>query len=170
MTPSAHPPIPFEPAARDFPGWTMPPSVPQGMRMELSRARLLDSRESSFDDWMTMLHERYDECLATLGRELMALEATFLNQEADGSWWMYHFQLMGNDSPGLVPDNPLDQAHLEYGKKTKHPGWEELQPRFFLCPPAVRAAVEDAGAAGAVGAAGAAVASGVAGAAGASGD
>ena len=147
---SSHPPIPFVPAARDFPGWPMPRSVPPGMRMELSRARLLDSRESLFDDWMAMLHERYDECLATLGRELMALEATFLNQEADGSWWMYHFQLMGNGSPGLVPDNPLDRAHLEYGKKTKHPGWEELQPRFFLCPPAVRAAVEDAGAAGAV--------------------
>ncbi|MDK1327255.1 DUF6176 family protein [Arthrobacter sp. zg-Y1143] len=138
-------PIPFQPAGPDFPGWPVPASVPPGMRMELSRAKLLDGRESSFDDWMAMLHERYEECLATLDRELMAVEATFLNQEADGSWWMYHFQMMGEASPGLVPDNPLDQAHLEFGKKTKHQGWEELQPRFFLAPPAVRAAVEQAG-------------------------
>ena len=145
MQKPAHPPLPFEPAASDFPGWPMPASVPSGMRMELSRARLLDGAESSFDDWMEMLHERYDECLATLDRELMAVEATFLNREADGSWWMYHFQMMGEGSPGLVPDNPLDQAHLEYGMKTKHAGWEELQPRFFLCPEEVRAAVSRAG-------------------------
>ena len=123
----------------------MPASVPSGMRMELSRARLLDGAEAFFDDWMEMLHDRYDECLATLGREQMAVEATFLNQEADGSWWMYHFQLMGADSPGLIPDNSLDKAHLEFGMKTKHPGWEELQPRFFLAPPAGRGAIEEAG-------------------------
>ena len=56
-----HPPIPFTPAGPAFPGWDMPASVPQGMRMELSRARLLDGAESSFDDWMEMLHERYEE-------------------------------------------------------------------------------------------------------------
>ena len=141
-------PIPFRPAPSGFPGWPMPSSVPPGLRMELSRARLLDGKEASFDDWMTMLHRRYDECLATLDRELMAVEATFLNQEADGSWWMYHFQLLGEESPGLVPDNPLDQAHLEYAMKTKHAGWEELQPRFFLCPPEVRDAISKAGGAG----------------------
>ncbi|WP_146361502.1 DUF6176 family protein [Arthrobacter yangruifuii] len=146
MTQPVYPPLPFQPSAPDSPGWPMPASVPPGMRMELRRARLLDSRESEFDNWMAMLHERYDECVATLGRELMAVEATFLNQEADGSWWMYHFQLLGEASSGLIPDNPLDQAHLEYGMKTKHRGWEELQPRFFLCPPAVRAAVEEAAA------------------------
>lgn len=139
-----HPPIPFTPAGPAFPGWDMPASVPQGMRMELSRARLLDGAESSFDDWMEMLHERYEECLATLERELMAVEATFLNQEADGSWWMYHFQLRGHESPGLIPDNSLDLAPLKYAMKTKHAGWEELQPKFFLCPPAVRCAAEAA--------------------------
>lgn len=143
-----HPPIPFTPTGPGFPGWNMPASVPPGMRLELSRARLLDGAESSFDDWMEMLHQRYEECVATLERELMAVEATFLNQEADGSWWMYHFQLSGQESPGLIPDNSLDLAHLEYGMKTKHPGWEELQPRFFLAPPQVRAAVAVAGGAG----------------------
>ena len=104
-------------------------------------ARLLDGREASFDEWMRMLHDRYDECLATLPQERMAFEATFLNQEADGSWWMYHLQLVGEDSPGLVLDNDLDRAHHAYAVATKHKGWEELQPRLLLAPPEVREAL-----------------------------
>ena len=50
----------------------MPVSVPSGLALELSRARLLDGREASFDAWMETLHERYDECLATLPGEQMA--------------------------------------------------------------------------------------------------
>ncbi|WP_150460676.1 DUF6176 family protein [Nesterenkonia ebinurensis] len=136
--------IPFRPTGDDFPGWSMPPSVPPGMRLELSRAKLLEAQESRFEDWMAMLHERYDECVATLTQEKMALEATFLHQEADGSWWMYHLSLMAEDSPGLVLNNDLDRAHHEFATQTKHRGWEELQPRFLLCPPSVRAALEQA--------------------------
>lgn len=122
----------------------MPASVPQGIRLELSRARLLDGEEASFDEWMQMLHDRYDECLATLPQERMAFEATFLNQEADGSWWMYHLQVLGEDSPGLVLNNDLDRAHDAYARRTKHRGWEELEPRLFLVPDSVRAAMVDA--------------------------
>ena len=133
--------IPFTPVDSSFPGWPMPASVPEGMSLQLSRARLLDGREASFDEWMRMLHDRYDECLATLPQERMAFEATFLNQEADGSWWMYHLQLVGEDSPGLVLDNDLDRAHHAYAVATKHKGWEELQPRLLLAPPEVREAL-----------------------------
>ena len=136
--------IPFRPVGDDFPGWPMPVSVPEGMRLELSRAKLLDGAEARFEEWMTMLNDRYDECVATLPQERMAFEATFVHREADGSWWMYHLSVLGEDSPGLVLDNDLDRAHLEYAKKTKHRGWEELQPRLFLCPPEVRTAMERA--------------------------
>lgn len=135
------PRIPFRPTDETFPGWSMPPSVPEGMRLELSRARLLDGAEASFDDWMTTLHARYDECLATLPGEQMAFEATFLHQEADGSWWMYHMQLLGADSPGLQLDNDLDRTHEAFARRTKERGWEELRPRLLLCPPAVREAL-----------------------------
>jgi len=137
-------PIPFVPVADDFPGWPMPASVPEGVRLELSRARLLDGREAGFDDWMRTLHERYDECLASLPQEKMAFEATFLNQEADGSWWMYHLQMLGADSPGLVLDNDLDHTHHAFAVATKERGWEELRPRLFLAPPAVREAIVEA--------------------------
>lgn len=109
--------------------------------MELSRARLLDGEEGRFDDWMQMLHDRMDECLATLSQEQMAFEATFLNQEADGSWWMYHLQVLGIASPGLALDNDLDVTHEAFARATKHRGWEELRPRLFLAPTAVREAM-----------------------------
>lgn len=133
--------IPFRPVAADFTGWPMPTSLPTGMKMELSRARLVDGKEARFDDWMQMLHDRYEECLATLPQERMAFEATFLNQEADGSWWMYHLQVMGEDSPGLILNNDLDRAHEAFARETKHRGWEELQPRLFLAPDIVREAM-----------------------------
>lgn len=136
--------IPFRPVDDDFTGWPMPMSVPSGMRLELSRARLLDGRESRFEEWMQMLHDRYDECLATLPQERMAFEATFLSREADDSWWMYHLQVVSDDSPGLILNNDLDRAHHEFAVGTKHRGWEELQPRLFLAPPSVRAAMIDA--------------------------
>ncbi len=138
-------PIPFRPVEPDFPGWPMPASVPAGMRLELDRARLLDGQEAEFADWMAMLHERYAECVATLPQEKCAFEATFLNQEADGSWWMYHLTLAAEDSPGLQLDNDLDRAHDAFARRTKHRGWEALRPQFMLCPPEVRAAFRAAG-------------------------
>ena len=138
---SAMDPIPFEPVGADFAGWPRPVSVPSGLALELSRARLLDGREASFDAWMETLHERYDECLATLPGEQMAFEATFLNREADGSWWMYHLQVRGVDSPGLQLDNDLDRTHQAFAIATKHRGWEELQPRLFLASAQVRDAM-----------------------------
>lgn len=114
------------------------------MRLELSRAKLLSGEEARFEEWMDMLNTRYDECVATLDQERMGFEATFVHQEADGSWWMYHLQLGSQDSPGLVIDNDLDRGHDAYARATKYPGWEELRPMFMLCPETVRGALTDA--------------------------
>jgi hypothetical protein len=114
------------------------------MRLELSRAKLISGEEARFEEWMDMLNARYDECVATLPQERMAFESTFLNQEVDGSWWMYHLQLGSEQSPGLVTDNALDRDHEAYARATKEAGWEELQPKFMLCPERVRQAIIDA--------------------------
>ena len=55
----------------------MPRSVPPGMRLELSRARLVPGAQDETERWMAMLHDRYEECLDTLSTERMAFEATF---------------------------------------------------------------------------------------------
>jgi len=112
----------------------MPPSVAPGLRLELSRARLKPGQEAAFDDWMQMLHDRYDECLDTLSRERTAFEATFKHTEADGSVWMYHVSLMGVSGGGLDLSNPVDAAHEAFAREVKEPGWEELTPMFMIAP------------------------------------
>jgi hypothetical protein len=119
----------------------MPPSVPAGLRLELSRARLLDGAEANLDAWMQMLHDRYDECQQTLVTEHAAFEATFRHVEADGSTWMYHLSLIGENGSGLDTSIPVDQAHDEWARRTKERGWEELEPLFLLAPPPLLAAL-----------------------------
>lgn len=119
----------------------MPGSVPDGMRLELSRARVLPGREDQLGEWMQMLHERYAECQATLPAERAAFEATFSHTEADGSTWMYHLSLVGEDGAGLDTSNPVDAAHEAWARQVKERGWEELTPMFLLAPPHILAAL-----------------------------
>lgn len=120
----------------------MPATVPPGLRLELSRAPLKEGKEEEFGEWMQMLTDRYDECLATLPAERAVFEATFRHREADGSIWMYHLSLMGEDGGGLDESNPVDAAHGDYTRRVKQRGWEELQPMFMLTPAHLRSAME----------------------------
>jgi hypothetical protein len=129
------PNTPFRPVDRTtFTGHPMPPSVPSGLRLELSRAPLLDGAEANLDGWMRMLHDRYDECQQTLVTEHAAFEATFRHVEADGSTWMYHLSLIGENGSGLDTSIPVDAEHDAWARRTKQAGWEELQPLFLLAP------------------------------------
>ncbi len=142
------PRIPFRPVPRDFAGFMMPATVPSGLRLELSRARIRDGMEDEVDEWMAMLTARYDECLETLPAERAVFEATFRHREADGSVWIYHFALMGEDGGGLDESNPVDADHAAYSRRVKEPGWEEIEPMFMVTPAHLRAAMEQWGATG----------------------
>lgn len=104
------------------------------MRLELSRARLLPGAAEETQRWMDMLHERYSECQDTLSAERMAFEATFRHSDTDGTEWIYHLSLFGEETAGLDLNNPVDQAHLDYAMRCKEPGWEELKPVLMLAP------------------------------------
>ena len=134
----------------EFTRHPMPATVPDGLRLELSRALLLDGKEALLDEWMSMLTDRYDECLATLSAERAAFEATFKHTEADGSVWMYHLALMGTEGGGLDTSNPVDAEHEAYAKRTKERGWEELQPLFMLAPAHITSALQHWGRTGTV--------------------
>ncbi len=142
--------IPFRPVPRDFAGHAMPPTVPPGLRLELSRSRILEGQEDVVDEWMTMLTDRYDECLDTLPAERAVFEATFRHREADGSLWIYHLALMGEDGGPLDESNPVDAAHAAYSRRVKEPGWEELEPMFMLTPAHLLEAMRQWGATGSV--------------------
>lgn len=126
---------PFRPEPRDgFPGHPMPSSVPDGLRLELSRAPIVEGREDEFDEWMAVLNDRYPEHEAALSNERQVFEATFKHREADGTLWMYHLSLMGVEGGGLDESLPLDAMHTAYSRRVKEPGWEELTPTFMLTP------------------------------------
>lgn len=140
--------IPFRPVPRDFEGFPMPVTVPTGLRLELSRARVVDGMEGELAEWMSMLSDRYEECVETLPAERAVFEATFRHREADGSLWMYHFALMGEDGGGLDESNPVDAAHAAFSRRVKEPGWEEIEPMFMLAPSHLRDAMQQWGLSG----------------------
>lgn len=126
---------PFRPEPQDgFPGHPMPTSVPDGLRLELSRAPIVSGKEDEFEEWMAVLNDRYGEHEVALSNERQVFEATFKHREADGSLWMYHVSLMGTESEGLDESRPLDALHAAYSRSVKQPGWEELTPMFMLTP------------------------------------
>lgn len=141
--------IPFTPSPRDWEGFPMPPSVPAGMRLELSRSKVLPGQEEEAEAWMAMLNDRYEEAVGTLSAQRAAFEATFLNREADGSLWIYHLALVGEGDAGLDPaSSAIDRDHIEHGMRVKMPGWEELRPVFMLTPEHIRDSIARWGATG----------------------
>lgn len=112
----------------------MPPSLPLGMRLQLSRARLLPNTEEKFSEWMNFLHENYAEIQEGLGAEQSIFESTFVHTEVDGTRWIYHLSVVGETSLGLNTDIPLSAKHSEFAMQCKERGWEELQPTLFLAP------------------------------------
>ena len=119
----------------------MPATVPKGMRLELSRSPVQEGKEAELGEWMGMLTDRYDECVATLPNERAVFEATFRNTEADGTTWIYHLSLIGEESGGLDESNPVDAEHAAYSRRVTEPGWEELEPMFMLTPDHLRQAM-----------------------------
>jgi hypothetical protein len=121
----------------------MPPSVPAGMRLELSRARLLPGAQQEAERWMAMLHERYEECLDTLGPERMAFEATFRHTDADRPRPGTRPEpAKGGEDGVLHLSNPVDAEHQAFAMRCKEPGWEELRPVLMLVPRPIRPVVE----------------------------
>ncbi|SDL14681.1 DUF6176 family protein [Tessaracoccus oleiagri] len=132
--------IPFRPTAGN--PHPMPASVPEGLRLELGRAKIVPGMEREAEAWMRMLNERIDEGVATLAKERAPLQAAFFNREADGSLWIYYLSLVPEDGPAFDPEaSDIDRAHAEYGGRVKMPGWEELQPKLLLVPDHIRDAM-----------------------------
>jgi hypothetical protein len=126
---------PFRPEPREgFSGHPMPSSVPDGLRLELSRAPIVAERVGEFEEWMAAINDRYDEHEAALSKERAVFEATFRHEEADGTTWIYHLSLMGVDGGGLDESLQMGADHAAYSRRVKHPGWEELTPKFMLTP------------------------------------
>ena len=91
-----------------------------------------------------MLNDRLDECVASLDREHMAVEAVFRDTDDDGVEWLYWVILQGEGGGALDESLPIDRDHVAFAKRCKPPGWLEATPQLLLMPDDVRQAVERA--------------------------
>jgi hypothetical protein len=119
---------------------TNPPTIPAGLNVELSRAKVKPGQSAESDRWMQMLNDRVNECVATLDRERMALEIVFRLEE-DGEEYLYWVSIFGSAGRGLDLSVPIDRDHDAIGRRVKEPGWVEAEPQFLLMPGPVREAV-----------------------------
>ncbi|TDQ01516.1 DUF6176 family protein [Labedaea rhizosphaerae] len=117
-------------------------SIPAGLKVELSRAKVMPGASAEADKWMAMLNDRLDECVATLDRERMAIEIVFrLREGADE--YLYWVQVRGEHGDELDENLPIDRDHVAQGMKVKEPGWVEAEPQVLMLPDPVRKAVLD---------------------------
>ena len=115
-------------------------TIPAGLRVELSRAKVKPGMSEEADRWMRMLNDRAEECVATLDRERVAIEIIFRLHE-DGADYLYWLTVAGRDGEGLDLSLPIDRDHNEIGQRVKEPGWVEAEPQLLLLPAPVRDAV-----------------------------
>ena len=116
-------------------------SIPEGLVVELSRAKVLPGAGAEADRWMRMLDERADECVATLDRERMAVEIVFRLKE-NGEDHLFWVAIKGaGGAPLETSEHPIDRDHEAQARRTKEPGWVEAEPQVLLLPEPVRQAV-----------------------------
>lgn len=120
---------------------TRPRSIPEGLVVELSRAKVLPGASAEADRWMTMLDDRVDECVATLDRERMAVEIVFRLEEA-GEDYLFWVTIRGEGGAELESsEHQIDLDHQTQARRTKEPGWVEAEPQVLMLPEPVREAV-----------------------------
>ena len=117
-----------------------PTSIPDGLHLELSRAKVLPGRSDEADRWMQMLDDRHEECVATLDRERMAVEMVFRLRE-DGEDYLYWVAVRGDGESLETSEHQVDRDHEAQARRTKEPGWVEAEPQVLLLPEPVREAV-----------------------------
>lgn len=115
-------------------------TIPEGLLVELSRAKVREGASAEADKWMKMLNDRIDECVATLDRERMAIEIVFRLREGDDDY-LYWLQVRGAGGAELDESLPIDRDHVAQAKRTKEPGWVEAEPQVLMLPGPVREAV-----------------------------
>ena len=118
-----------------------PRSIPDGLVVELSRAKVLPGASAEADRWMKMLDDRVEECVATLDRERMAVEIVFRLQE-DGEDHLFWVAIRGaGGEPLATSEHQIDKDHEAQARRTKEPGWVEAEPQVLMLPAPVREAV-----------------------------
>lgn len=128
--------------AEETSGW-----IPEGWRVELSRARVKTGMSSEVDQWMRMLKERQQECVATLERDRMAVEMIFRERQDDEEF-LYWVSVQGATATANADAleesqlTPIDRDHIAFSRRCKEPGWDEMELQMLLVPEPVLEAIK----------------------------
>lgn len=116
-------------------------SLPHGVSVTLSQARVQPGMAEQASDWMQMLDDRLDECIATLDRERMAVEIIFRLCEGDDDNLIW-VTIRGTAGASILGSHhQLDVDHLAYDRRVRDGDWVHAEPQVLLLPAPVRAAV-----------------------------
>ncbi len=119
----------------------MPRSIPDGLIVELSRAKVLPGASEEADRWMQMLDDRVEECVATLDRERMAIEIVFRLKEG-GEDYLFWVAVRGEGGSDMQSSqHAIDLDHQAQARRAKEPGWVEAEPQVLMLPEPIREAV-----------------------------
>jgi hypothetical protein len=110
-----------------------PSTIPPGLRVELTRHRIIPGQGAKVDEWMEMLNDRADECRVTLDAERMAVEVIFRLDDEHGEW-LYGFEVAGEQGAALTGERAIDRDHIAYAKQAKEPGHVAATPGRRACP------------------------------------
>ena len=74
------------------------------LRISLTRRLVRPGRGDGASAWMAALHERQDECVASLARDGLALEVVFHAQEGDDGTSSTGSEFAGSPMPSSMPN------------------------------------------------------------------
>ena len=124
------------------------------MRVELTKYRVEPGKSERVDEWMRMLNDRIDECLATLPREKMYVETIFREKVGDEEF-LYWFSVQREDGEDVrTSEHDLDVEHLKFARECLDPTYgpvddsgqqrrgRDLDLQLVLLPEHIRRAME----------------------------
>lgn len=114
-----------------------------GHSTEFMTFRVKAGMEALADEWMRVLQQRRDECIATLDRERMHYECIF-RSERDGRLYLSWFSVQGRGGePVRGSPHPIDRMHLDYWDRCidRDAAPEKMEHVASFVPPLVAWAV-----------------------------
>ena len=116
------------------------------MNTEFTLFRVKQGKEARANEWMQILQQRREECVATLKREAMLYESVFKvthNERLYLAW----YSIQG-DSPEPVEtsEHPIDVLHMQFWREcidTDMPAID-MEHVVSFAPAEVRVAIEEA--------------------------
>jgi Family of unknown function (DUF6176) len=114
------------------------------MKVELTRFRVKDNKSSRVDEWLDTLNSRKAECIETLEREEMYVEAIF-REKIGGEEFLYWFSVQG-ESGARVESSPfpIDAIHMAFEKECLDRTYprNDLNAEVLLLAPEVAEIIE----------------------------